>query len=615
MSSYTVKTTGAKGHQKRLSVAAKGGQTIAVMVPRYAMLGKGDEVLFDPEHLRNVFAGNAEIPDDPIRISPHFEESSTVQLGGESIQSRVTEIAAPCDLDALSYLEQFHYKTVAAQSPEESEKESAKTSTVGGRKSVLVLYLKLGGEWQAAGYVELQMPFLMVKPRHDLFHKGFKHPTRPIGWERWDQHAIREYVNLIVRVARIVVAPDLRGMGLARQLIEAAQKFSTERWQVGGRRPLFLEISAEMLNYVDFVSSSGFYHVGNTEGNIKRVVDDLSHMSKGYEVTSGIMSLQKKYLDDLLGYCDRQSQTMEDVLERLREITSSPDPTSALTSDEWLGLRSVIRFPIPYYLCALDDAAKGFLRANLKAARGRRSTHRVEPARLRIRGLRVHSFFRVPHTQNTRMVMDAFGIQSESPKVGVLGPMDIDASAGNIFFVAGTSGSGKSALLQALDTSGRQPSSTLLVSARGIKDYTTGWIKPVPADVPLFEYFAEHYTPQRAFAALSHVGLSEAFVFLKPFPILSRGQRYRAMLADLLLRDSQVWLIDEFCSDLDPLTAAIVCQNLRKQVMRSRRICFIAAANHGHFLHALRPTRVIVLTAGAPANTMTYKEYRDGIHG
>jgi ABC-type lipoprotein export system ATPase subunit len=401
-------------------------------------------------------------------------------------------------------------------------------------------------------------------------------------------------------------------MGLARQLIEAAKQYCSERWHVGGRRPLFLEISAEMLNYIDFLSSSGFLKVGDTEGNLERVVKDLISMRRGYEVSSGIMSLQKKYLASLLDYCQKVSKEVEDVLERLQEVLASPDPMSALSPDEWLGLRSIIRFPIPYYLCPLDDASEKFLRENVRPPKRRISTFRVEPSRVRIRGLRVISRYEIPHTRNTRMVMDAFGIRGEALEQSVLGPINVDASAGNIFFISGTSGSGKSAFLRALDTSDASTAPTLAVSGQGIRGYSSGWIRPLPSDVPIFEYLADRYSPQRALTALSQVGLSEAFVFLKPFPILSRGQRYRAMLADLLLRDNQVWLIDEFCSDLDPLSARIVCQNLRKQVMRSRRICFVAAANHGHFLHALRPTRVIVLSAGAPASLLTYRDYRDG---
>lgn len=60
-----------------------------------------------------------------------------------------------------------------------------------------------------------------------------------------------------------------------------------------------MEISAEMLNHVDFVSSAGFRLVGSTEGNADRVLKDLHYMRRGYDVSSGIMSLQKSYVTKL----------------------------------------------------------------------------------------------------------------------------------------------------------------------------------------------------------------------------------------------------------------------------------------------------------------------------
>ena len=97
------------------------------------------------------------------------------------------------------------------------------------------------------GYIDLQMPLMMCKPRHVLFAHPFKHPTRSIAWDCWDQHAIRRHLNSIVRIARMVVSPDFRGLGVTRPIIRAAKEFATDRWHIRGSRPIFMEISAEML--------------------------------------------------------------------------------------------------------------------------------------------------------------------------------------------------------------------------------------------------------------------------------------------------------------------------------------------------------------------------------
>ena len=62
------------------------------------------------------------------------------------------------------------------------------------------------------------------------------------------------------------------------------------------------------------------------------------------------------------------------------------------------------------------------------------------------------------------------------------------------------------------------------------------------------------------------------------------------MIADLLLRDEEVWLLDEFCNDLDPITAKIVAHNLRKQIHCKRvALLFIASA---------KPTPIISTRCG-----------------
>src|SRR5262249_9835390 len=142
------------------------------------------------------------------------------------------------------------------------------SNSSGGRKAVLLCYVKAGAKWLPAGYIQLQMPLMMVKPRHVLFAHPFTHPTRDVSWTQWNPKSINKCPHPIVRRARAVTSPDLPGLGLARVLISSAKQFAKERWHIGGRRPLFMEILAEMLKYMDFVSSSGLRLIGNTEGNL-----------------------------------------------------------------------------------------------------------------------------------------------------------------------------------------------------------------------------------------------------------------------------------------------------------------------------------------------------------
>lgn len=598
-----------RGAERRLTIEDGRGGTQVIRLHRYALLGKGDRVVIDPEKPRNIFAASTEDDSDLIRIAPPFSSESSRSLGKRIFKFKVKEVTDETDRQDLEYLERFHYKSAI------SEDDSSSKLSSGGRKAVLLAFTKEGGVRTPAGYIELQMPLLMAKPRHKLFGHGFNHPRRPISWTAWDQHAMRKHVNCIVRIARVVVHPELRGLGLSRLLIDQAKIYSRERWHIGGVRPLFMEISAEMLNHIDFVGRSGFRLAGNTEGNISRVVRDLVSMSRGYEVTSGIMSLQKKYLTVLLRYCEETGSDFDDVLSRLQEITKSDNPAGELNPLEWVIFGKVLRFPIPYYICGLDGPSEEFIERHLPPPSARGGGVILGGSKVEVKGLEITSDYEVSQTENSRIILNCFGIQSARLKSKIVSSVDIQASAGNVILIAGASGTGKSALLSALDPGRARGSKSLVVDAKGRNDYTAQWLSPLSSEGAIFDVLAERSSVKEALGALSEVGLSEAFALVKPFNLLSRGQQYRAMLAGLLLGNASVWLIDEFCSDLDPLTARIVAHSLRKHVNRVGKIAFVAAANHGHFIDALNPTRVIYLRLGGEVSQMSYKEYNEDYIG
>lgn len=612
---YRVVTSNPKGHYKNITVRGGDEASVTLRVHRFAAVGKSDHIRFGTAGSSKVFVVAKDQNEPDIPLTPLFSVDESVSIGKEKFDLRVREINSESDMLALEFLEQFHYKTNNSLS-EKNDFEDAKSATtsVGGRRAVLYASIKIGKRWVPAGYIDLQMPLMMCKPRHELFSHPFSHPTRAIEWERWDQRAMRDYLNTIVRIGRIVISPELRGLGITRKIIKAAKAFSTERWHIGGMRPTFMEISAEMLNHVDFVSSSGFRFVGKTEGNLSRVLKDMESMSRSPGGEFGIMSLQRKYFRALEDYCKTIDITLEEGIEVLRKkIEKNHD---ALTTGEWAILRSVIRNPIPYYLCPLDDYAQSYLSSaiavmpNREIQDNRKYEFSSKSTQINIDDLCIRAAYNVPETRSTKIVMDAFGLKGDTVYANLVQNISVKASNGNIILVVGTSGSGKSVFLDALDPN-KTLSSNLMVKRTGSLRHSAGWLRPLRNDIPIFEALAEKFTPDRAFVALSRVGLSEALVFIKPFWMLSRGQQYRAMIADLLLRDEEVWLLDEFCSDLDPITAKVVAHNLRKQIIASGRIAFIAAANHAHYLDALRPTKVLMLRSGDQPAWLSFKEYQD----
>jgi ABC-type ATPase with predicted acetyltransferase domain len=503
---------------------------------------------------------SAEDPKDLIKLTPPFSCADQLRLGSTNFNVKLTEIVSEEDYQNYQFLEQFHYRSSGLLNVDD-DGESTPSADLGGRRAVLLCYLRIGMNWQAVGYIELQMPLMMVKPRHVLFATPFHHPKRPIAWQAWNTDALKKYVNTTVRIARVVTSPEFRGLGLAKTMITAATQFSKDRWHIKGVRPLFIEISAEMLKYVDFVTSSGLHLVGYTEGNLARVSKDILSMQRGQKISSGIMSLQKKYLSRLNAAAKALGRDVATAISKLQEVSSSPELLNSLSAEDWYLLKTVLRSPIPYYLKGLDEYSDAYIVENVKTTSkpvASRTTVRSTMSNLVIEGLRIASVFNVPDTSSVRRIMDCFGLQGQTMATHILGPLDIEASPGNIFFIAGASGCGKSVLLKALDPSFSNPQLTIRRKRPTNYSHTAGWLRDVASEDPLIQYFSERWGMERALTALNQVGLSEAFVYLKPYQLLSRGQRYRAKLADLSLRDEPVWLIDEFCADLDPLTAKIV---------------------------------------------------------
>jgi len=475
MKSYSVENTATKDDEKRVSLEDRNGKPFIVKLHRYALVGKGDQLCIDQDHPRNIYTVSKEDREDLIRVTPHFQADAELKLGSIKINLLFKEVVTKEDLAALQYLEQFHYKTFDAEQQDEDLKKS--TAGVGGRRAILLIYLKSGASVVPAGYVELQMPLLMVKPRHILFDNGFKHPTRRIEWDEWDMSAMRRYVNTIVRIARVVVHPEYRGLGLSKLLMNLAIEFVKERWQIGGLRPLFLEISAEMLNYIDFVSRTGFILVGKTEGNLARVVKDLGYMSKGYEISSGIMSLQKRYLTSLLDYCRESGKDFRAVLKRLSAVTKSEDPLNSLSPAEWLSFRRVLRFPIPYYLKGLDDHAEEFLIKNVPPSKPSPRRFSAPSVAIDIAKLKINSKYAIPQTRNVRIILSCFSITATHLNNTIVGPLNIRASSGNIIFIAGSSGTGKSVLLRSLDPETQRSDPNLQIGMIGKLDYSVSWLK------------------------------------------------------------------------------------------------------------------------------------------
>ena len=183
-------------------------------------------------------------------------------------------------------------------------------------------------------------------------------------------------------------------------------------------------------------------------------------------------------------------------------------------------------------------------------------------------------------TKRVQAVAEAFGLGiDQNQKFTIYDNAEIKIEKGDIVYITGESGSGKSTLLKALEKDIHQHTRQKCININTIK--------PPPPNKPIIETVGKNL--EEALNLLSHVGLNDAFLFLRPYNQLSDGQKYRYKIAKLIESQAQVWILDEFASTLDRDTAKIVAYNLQKLARKNGKTV-LAATTHTDLLEDLNPS-------------------------
>lgn len=600
-----VKSVKPVDHQRiiRLTSDANG----ILKLHRFALVGKNDELHFSGLNNKKMWLEGAEDRKQRIPLLPSYTTTRETLIGSKKFPLRFSEVDNSEKLGAYESLERFHYRS----SPSLIEQED-RNAKAGSRRAVLLAALEIGNRIEYVGYIELAMPLMMVAPRHRAFARPFRHSKRDIAWATWNQQSLRQNLNLIVRISRVVTHPTFRGVGLARELLSVAEDFAKRRWHIKRRTPIFIEISAEMLNYFDFVSGSGYVYCGHTEGNLRRVAKDMSAMSRGQKITSGIMTLQKKYFDNLQAFAEQEGITIQEAIRFVKEVAKSDDPLSAIPSESYFTLRKLFRMPRPYYLKGLDSDAKRYLQdIKIEIPNRTNIVPRKHKAKIIIRDLKVTAGIDLPSSKNVEVITNAFGLEGRYVKQVLLDVPEFSACSGNTYLFSGASGAGKSIFLDVLASKDHPLPTNIEVSYKECTLLESLVFPEMDPDLIVVDYFANKYGMRKGLETLAKVGLSEAIPLVKPYWMLSKGQKYRVRLADLICRNKPLWVLDEFGSDLDPITASVVASKLREIVVKMGVIAFVAAANNSHFLKALRPTQVLRFDIGVSPRILKVSEYED----
>nr|DAM63248.1 MAG TPA: hypothetical protein [Caudoviricetes sp.] len=184
----------------------------------------------------------------------------------------------------------------------------------------------------------------------------------------------------------------------------------------------------------------------------------------------------------------------------------------------------------------------------------------------------------VKRTSRVLDVAEMFGLGLDDKTFRVLTDLELEVEQGDIVYITGQSGSGKSTILHELKNE---------MTKAGLKvaDFSDLKVTDEPIVDQVYPKEKSLNKPLELFAL---VGLSDANLFLRSPKELSDGQRYRFMLAKLIETGAQVWMADEFLALLDRITAKVIAFNIQK-IARKVGATLVVATTHRDMVDDLHP--------------------------
>ena len=181
-------------------------------------------------------------------------------------------------------------------------------------------------------------------------------------------------------------------------------------------------------------------------------------------------------------------------------------------------------------------------------------------------------------TDKNSAVMRMFGLTIDRFQQETCHSCKIEIKDGDIIYITGPSGAGKTILLKELEKSIPSPKRVNLSKIK------------LPRDRSLVDCInADLIT---SLQILGIAGLSDCFCILNQPANLSDGQKYRFRLAMALAAKKKFVFADEFCAALDRITAASIAYNIHKFAKKTGTI-FILASSHNDLLVDLSPDVLI----------------------
>jgi ABC-type ATPase with predicted acetyltransferase domain len=185
-------------------------------------------------------------------------------------------------------------------------------------------------------------------------------------------------------------------------------------------------------------------------------------------------------------------------------------------------------------------------------------------------------------------IAEAFGLGLDDKEFVVFDKQEITISPGDVVYITGQSGGGKSVLLRELADK---------MAAEGLSIANVDLV--LMENKPLIDQIGKDTND--AIRLMGLAGLNDAYLFIRKPEELSDGQRYRFRLAKCIESGSKVWYADEFLAILDRRTAKVIAFNLQK-IARKCKATLMVATTHTDMVEDLAP------------DVYVDKRYREKIH-